>query len=79
MGSRGEKPPLTEPRIVPCIFCTDVRVEVRDAHVRLVAIDEISVGANGPECRIVARLALTPETARALIRDLRRSLQKGSH
>jgi hypothetical protein len=75
MASRMERPPLTEPKIVTCLFCTDVRIEPRESHVRLIGIDETAVGPDGPECRIVARLALTTEAARALIRDLRRSLQ----
>lgn len=75
-----EPPRMTEPDTIPARFATVVRIEVNEHYARIVALDDFQlVGYNGPERRIVSRLILPIDTARALLRDLRKALHKGAH
>jgi hypothetical protein len=70
-----EQKPLMEPVIVLDVFATGVIIEtVNEAETRLTAWVE-----HEEERRIVARLVLPDSAARALIRDLRKTLAKGGH
>ncbi|WP_157038038.1 MULTISPECIES: hypothetical protein [Chelativorans] len=80
MAVQAEPPKITEPETVQTPFCTAVRIELGSDHVRLVAFDEVQiVGYDGGECRIVGRWAMTKDSARALLRELRKSLHRGAH
>lgn len=70
-------PRMTEPEVVPCHFVEGVSMETHDTYVRLVGWVDLEVVEDeaAPERRIVARLAMPMLTARALLRDLRKSLQ----
>jgi hypothetical protein len=76
MTAKEDEPkPLMEPVIALDIFATGVNIEpVNEAEVRLTAWVE-----HEEERRIVARLVLPDSAARALVRDLRKSLSKGGH
>jgi hypothetical protein len=67
-------PPLTEPMIVQDTFATGVDIERVDGEVRLIAWV-----THGEEHRIVNRLVLPDGVARALMRDLRKTLSGGSN
>ena len=72
--------PLTEPKVVECTFCEGVYLEVRDDMVRMVGWLDLETAADGrPERRIVLRAVLPTVVARALVRDLRKSLARGGH
>ena len=73
-------PRMTEPEVVPCIFCEGLELEVRDDVVRIVAwIDLEKTGDGEPERRIVARAVMPNIVAQALIRDLRKVLSRGAN
>lgn len=75
-----EAPRITEPDTITARFATTTRLEITEYFVRIVALDDhYVVGYDGPERRIVARLVLPVDTARELLRELRKGLQKGSH
>lgn len=72
--------PLTEPKVVDCVFCEGIRIEVRDGFIRIVGWIDLETAADGiAERRIVVRAAMPTLVARALIRDLRKSVAKGGH
>lgn len=72
--------PLTEPKVVDCNFVEGVSLELRDDMVRLVGWIDLEQAADGqPERRIVVRAAMPTIVARALIRDLRKSLARGGN
>ncbi len=71
---------LTEPKVVDCHFIEGCTLEVRDDMVRLVGWIDLEAAAEGqPERRIVVRAAMPTLVARALVRDLRKSLARGGH
>jgi hypothetical protein len=73
-------PPLTEPVIVQCLFCTGVDVQHTENFTRLIGWVELPApGYDFQERRIIARMVMPEEVARALSRDLRRSLTKGQN
>lgn len=73
-------PRMTEPEVVHCHFVEGLSIEIRDEFVRLVGWVDLGVAEdNDPERRIVVRAAMTPTVARALIRDLRKSIGRGGH
>lgn len=74
MPEEETDPPLTEPVIVEDTFATGVDIERVDGEVRLIAWV-----THGEEHRIVNRLVLPDGVARALIRDLRKTLATGSN
>jgi hypothetical protein len=74
MPEEESDPPLTEPMIVADTFATGVDIERVDGEVRLIAWV-----THGEEHRIVNRLVLPDAVARALIRDLRKSLASGAN
>jgi hypothetical protein len=74
MPEEETDPPLTEPVIVVDVFATGVDIERVDGEVRLIAWV-----THGEEHRIVNRLVLPDAVARALIRDLRKTLTGGSN
>jgi hypothetical protein len=74
MPEEESDPPLTEPMIVADTFATGVDIERVDGEVRLIAWV-----THGEEHRIVNRLVLPDAVARALIRDLRKSLASGTN
>ena len=73
-------PRMTEPQVIDCQFVEGVSLETHDTYVRLVGWVDLEVVEEDvdPERRIVARMAMPLLTARALLRDLRKSLQ-GRH
>jgi hypothetical protein len=72
--------PLTEPKVVDCVFCEGVILEIRDDVLRMVGFIDLETAADGkPERRIVVRAAMPTIIARALIRDLRKSLARGGN
>lgn len=72
--------PLTEPEVVTCHFVEGLYLEVRDDVVRVIGwIDLEHTADHQPERRIVVRAAMPTVVARALVRDLRRSLARGGH
>jgi hypothetical protein len=74
--------PLTEPIVVDCHLVEGVEIEVRASIVRIVGWIELETVKDGsaPERRIVSRIAMPTEIARALIRDLRRVVVRaGEH
>lgn len=80
MANYERTPHLTEPKVVDCAFCEGVYIEARDEVVRLVGWVDLQNAADSiPERRIVVRVALPSVVARALLRDLRKSLAKGGH
>lgn len=81
MGEAIQSPRMTEPAPVPCVHVEFVAIEMRDEFVRIVwAIDLETVREDmPPERRIVVRAAMPLTVARALIRDLRHMLVRGSH
>lgn len=71
---------LTEPRPVNCIFLEGTVIEAGDGFIRIVGWVRLeTVETERPEKRIVARAVLTTHAARALVRDLRKSLARGGH
>jgi hypothetical protein len=73
-------PAMTEPQLVHCLFCTGVDVQHTDHFTRLIGWVELpSPGYDFDERRIMVRLVMPPDVARALSRDLRRSLTKGAN
>ena len=73
--------PLAEPVAVDCHLVEGFAVETRDEFVRLagwVYLETVEEGAV-PERRLVARVAIPKGAARALVRDLRRALERGRH
>jgi hypothetical protein len=74
MPEEETDPPLAEPVIIEDTFATGVDIERVDGEVRLVAWV-----THGEEHRIVNRLVLPDGVARALIRDLRKTLASGSN
>ncbi|WP_027037902.1 hypothetical protein [Mesorhizobium ciceri] len=73
-------PALTEPVIVQCLFCTGVDVQHTENFTRLIGWVELPApGYDFQERRIIARMVMPPEIARALSRDLRRSISRGDH
>lgn len=80
MGQNIPKPPLTEPVIIQCQFCTGLEVEMLDTDVRIVGWEDLpTLDTDQPERRIVLRIALPNEVARDLQRQLQRALSKGGH
>lgn len=72
--------PLTEPIVIECVFCEGVYLEVRDDFLRIVGFIDLERTADSqPERRIVIRAAMPTIVARALVRDLRKSLARGGH
>lgn len=75
-----EKQPLTEPNAVPDQYCDEVRVDIDGGSVRLTGSVILKDAADdGAEHRIVWRVIMLTETARALARDLRNKLAAGGH
>lgn len=75
-----EPPKMTEPDTIKSSFGSVMEVQVAEHVVRIVALDDFKVvGYDGPERRIVSRLVMPIDTARALLRDLRKGLQRGHH
>lgn len=75
-----EPPKTTEPDTITARFATVLTVDVEEHFARIVALDDFKVvGYDGPERRIVSRLILPIDAARALSRDLRKALTKGAH
>jgi hypothetical protein len=74
MPEEDADPPLTEPMIVQDTFATGVDIERVDGEVRLIAWV-----THGEEHRIVNRLVLPDAVARAMLRDLRKSLASGTN
>jgi hypothetical protein len=74
MPEEETDPPLSEPIIVVDVFATGVDIERVDGEVRLIAWV-----THGEEHRIVNRLVLPDGVARALIRDLRKTLASGAN
>jgi hypothetical protein len=80
MPDHSDQPPLTEPVMIQCLFCTGIEVEATDHFSRLTGWVELpAMGSGNPERRIMVRVVMPPEVARALSRDLRRGLAKGGH
>lgn len=80
MANGAHQPPLTEPVIVPCLFCTGMEVEVTADFVRIVGYVELpALGMDQPERRIISRVVMPNEIARELIRDMRKALAGGGH
>jgi hypothetical protein len=78
MTDHADTPPLTEPVIVQCLFCTGVDVQHTENFTRLIGWVELPApGYDFGERRVVARLVMPPNVARSLSRDLRRSITKG--
>lgn len=65
----GKQPPsLTEPVIRECLYMTGGAIDVSEGTVRLVAwVEAPDLGGQTTERRIVARLAMTKRTARAMV------------
>lgn len=72
-----QKTKLTEPTIIFGTFCTAVDVDAQNEFVRLTGCEDVPVvGYDGPELRIVMRMVLPREAARALSANLSRQLAK---
>lgn len=69
-----EPKPLTEPFAIPDTFVSGTSVERLDGQVRIVGWSDMMT-----ERRLVARLILPAETARALVPALRKAAAKGEH
>lgn len=68
-------PPLSEPEIVNCLFMTGINVQSGDGFVRVVGwVDLPMIGHNDAEHRIVGRFVMPTESARTLLRELRKAL-----
>lgn len=80
MAQKIHVPPLSEPQIVPCLFCSGIEIELLDSVVRVVGwVDLPTAEGDQPERRIVARMVMPADIARRLARDLQRSLARGGH
>lgn len=67
----GNKPRFSEPTVFSSLFMTGFEVEVTHGFVRIVGWEELPlVGYDGPERRIIARIVMSNEAARDLIREL---------
>lgn len=72
--------PFTEPTPIPCLFVSGTACEFAAGFVRLVAwVSLPALPAEPHERRIIARLVLPSDVARALQRQLQQGLRKGSH
>lgn len=77
---RDERPELTEPEIVHCLWCTGAAVQVTEQFARIVGwVDLPVVDGTAPERRIVARLVMPNPTFRQLLAEGRRGLARGGH
>jgi hypothetical protein len=73
-------PRMTEPTTVQCLLMTGFDIEVIDDLVRLIAwVDVPITGYDGPERRIIARVAMPNNTGRALQRELSNHLSRGDN
>lgn len=69
---------MTEPKVIDCVLCEGVTIEVRDELIRIVGwVDLETVRGKAIERRIVLRAGFPLLLARALIRDLRKALTRG--
>lgn len=70
-----ERPaPITEPVIAHDVFANGIDVEAINGDFRLTAWVDVS-----SERRIMARLVVTNDAARALAKDLKKAVSKGGH
>jgi hypothetical protein len=80
MAEEPKPPRMTEPVTVPCLFCSGVEIEMGPTFVRIVGfVDLETVEYSPPERRIIARVVLPSDTARELLRSLRKQLNQGHH
>jgi hypothetical protein len=70
---RENEAPLTEPLIVPVLFISGMMVEADGAVARLTGWETAPIG-EANERRVVVRVAMTVEAARALHTDLGEAL-----
>ena len=74
------EPAMTEPLVLMPSFATGFDMEVCSEFVRIVFWDDLlTLDGDQPERRIVQRLILPAETARKLLKELRRAAHKGGH
>jgi hypothetical protein len=70
----------TEPDTIRTRFVTIVKVEATAHIVRITGLDDLMVvGYDGPERRLVDRVAMPVDTARELHRKLERALKRAAH
>lgn len=71
---------LTEPKVIDCVLCEGITLEVRDELIRMVGwVDLETVVGVAIERRIVLRAAVPTLLARAMIRDLRKAVARGGN
>lgn len=69
MASHAPDPPLTEPRVVDCLFVTGTAIEISPHTVRIIGWVQLPMlGGEMDERRIVVRFAM-PRDAAELLRD----------
>lgn len=80
MGQSDKEPPLTEPLIVPCLYCTGAAVE-RVAHAVQVIFwtHTPALGEDDGERRISSRVAMPIDIARIFAKEITRALREGGH
>lgn len=70
--------PFSEPVPIPCLFVSGTACEFLDSFARIVAwVSLPALPAEPHERRIIARLVLPNEVARALMRELQKGLRRG--
>lgn len=75
MAELAPEASLTEPEIITCNFVTGWAVESSQHHVRLIAWSDLPhLGGEMDERRIVIRCGMPIDTARRLLRDLKKSI-----
>ncbi|TIV83832.1 MAG: hypothetical protein E5V64_06615 [Mesorhizobium sp.] len=80
MADHDPPPALNEPVIVPDIFVEGCEVDSVNGELRIVGwVNVPRSEAQDAERRIVGRWVMTDPAARAVVRDLRKVLSKGSN
>lgn len=81
MQDDADRPPLSEPIIVPDVFSTGADLEITRHYVRIVHWVEFPAdeGVQPVERRIVARIVVPTHVAREIFGRRKRSPPKGSH
>lgn len=79
MNDTNEHPDTVEPVIVPDVIVTGFAVEAMASGVKVSGWDDTQMpGEGSTERRIVVRFAITGETAREFVEQLRRALRQGA-
>ena len=80
MGQLDREAPLTEPLIVPCLYCTGAGIE-RVVHAVQVVFwtHTPTLSEDMGERRISARIAMPIDVARTFAREITRALREGGH